>query len=631
MADEKRSTQAAPWRWLSALAVLGLAGLHLLLVLHFVPRTGPGSGRPVVTSGYAIEIYRVARARLAEELFGASWAYDPLTLAGQRAGLVEPLGTRAFLVVARLGRALGGPVLAIHSFTLLLHAIFPLLGYAAARALRLPSRAAALTLIGYSSLWFFDSLVHGAWFSGRILWVAASATMVLSLSLLHRVLTGGGVAFAVLAALSGIAATVLHPVIGILCVGFGALLPFGISGVLAGRRLTAVLAAFAPVLLLVVAPVSVRGALSSEPELALYDTSMARILWDLLEVPAAGRHGPGATRTLVRSIALVSGMVGMVRWSRLGDTRRVALMPAVLACAAIGYAGASWKGWPVDPYLFLVPAVLATTLPAADVLSEVPWASLLVSGPPAARAVLAVGLALGIPRAARTVGTFVPELLPTPAVRAPGEASRSALIGLFEPMPDALRHEPLPSRASDLAGWLSAAAREGRVLVDDPALAGLLTVRTTLDVLGPIAERGASSRDADPGPLFAPGVAMRTAEDYLRRYAVSWVVLASPTNLLDGQSELLEPAIDVFGYRVRRVTHPTTLVMEGEGKVTELALGSIQVTQVRGARLTLRLHYDELLSCSPGCRVEPVIVPGDRTPFISVPEPPGELHLVVRR
>lgn len=618
-------------RWLHLWTLLGLAGVHILLVAHFVPHTGPGYGNPVVNSGYAIEIYRVARARLAHELFKTLWTYDPLMLAGQRAGLVEPLGTRVFVFASLwLEKAVGSPVLSIRFVVLGLHFVFPFLGYAAARSLRMPSRVANVAFAGFSALWFFDSLTHGAWFSGRILWVVASGTMVLSLSLLHRFVTGGSSVIGVLAALAGVATTALHPVAGILGVGFGALLAFGAAGVLARRRLLAVLAAFAPALLFALAPLTVRGALSSEPDAPAYDTSLGRIFWDLLEVPSAGRHGPSATRTLFRTVALVAGAAGLVRYARAGDSRRIALTPVVVVCAAVGYAGAFWKEtWPLDPYLLLIPSVLGASLVAAEVLADITWMSLLTSGPLSSRAVLAVCVALGIPRMVRTVGTFLPEILPRPVVRAPGEASRSALFGLFEPMPDSLRYEPMRPRATDLAAWLSAYAHEGRVLVDEPGLAAFLSVRNPLDVLGPIAERGSASRDADPRALFASGATMRGAEEFIRRYGVSWIVLAGPKGVLDEQSSLLEPPIDIFGYRVRRVSHPTTLVMEGDAKVTQLGLGSIQVADASGERITLRIHYDSLLVCRPGCRVERRSVEGDGQGFVSVPRPPTEFEVFV--
>lgn len=631
MSSPSRESASGAERPSWVLPLAGLAAVHVLLVLHFVPRTWLETGNPVVTSGFGIEVLRVARARLAYESTGALFTYDPLTLSGQLAGLVEPLGTRVYVLGAlALGKVLS-PVEAMYSITWALHAAFPFLGALAARGFGLRARACLLVFGLYSSLWFFDSVLHGAWFTGRLPWAAASAVTVLSMALLHLTLAGGSAASGALAFATGLFGTLIHPVAGLLGVGLGALLTVVTPGVLPRRRFLALVSALSPLGVLVLSRVPVAWALSSEPENPMYGTSLSRVLWDLLEVPASLPHGPGATRSLIRSVVIVLGTIGLVRYASRGDSRRFAILPLAVLCLAVAYGGGMWRGpWPVDPYLFVIPAVLALALPAAEVLSETPWSQLLLRGSPVTRIALTLALVLGIPRAARTLGTYVPELLPTPIARIRSELARSSLIGLFEPMPDALRHEPMPASASDLAGYLSASVKEGRVLVFDTALAAFLGVRTPLDVIGPVAERGSASRDADPGALLLPEARLPSAEAFLRRYAVSWVILPMAPSVFDQDTDALEPVATVFGHRVRRVKSPTTLIAEGSGTVTRLGFGKVRVESITGQRLTLRLHYSSALTCRPDCRIEEHHEGSVGAGFLSIVNPPGDVEISVR-
>jgi hypothetical protein len=397
------------------------------------------------------------------------------------------------------------------------------------------------------------------------------------------------------------------------------------------ERTVAVLGSLTPVGFILATRVVVHGALTNEPLGVGWTGSPLGFFLDLLEIPSAGAHGPGPVRTLFRSVVVVAGLFGAVRFHRSRDSRRLAILPLAVSGLVVAHVGSFVKAtWPLDPPLFAIPSVLLLVGPACEVVLGIPWRELTFHRGLAGRAGLAVAVVLGVPRLVRTVGTYVPELLPVAAVRAPGDASKSSLVGLFEPMPDALPYAPAPPALIDVAGFLTANVQEGRVLALDASVAALLTVRSPLDVLGPIAERGAPSADADPTSLLSPRTTWDTAGRYLEHYAVTWVVLPLTPSVFDGEHPELGPVLPVFGYRVRKVLHPTALVLEGDATVKDRHLGFIHVESAGRERVTLRMHYDERLGCRPGCRVERRQVDFDRAGFITVSEPPSELEIFLR-
>src|SRR6185295_19592030 len=61
-------------------------------------------------------------------------------------------------------------------------------------------------------VWFFDSLVHYSWFSGRIAWAASCAATVLLVGVGSRIAAGRDPKWAILVVLVGLVAIVLHPI-----------------------------------------------------------------------------------------------------------------------------------------------------------------------------------------------------------------------------------------------------------------------------------------------------------------------------------------------------------------------------------------------------------------------------------
>ena len=314
----------------------------------------------------------------------------------------------------------------------------------------------------------------------------------------------------------------------------------------------------------------------------------------------------------------------------LGDRRFVYLATTVVGALVVAYGGGLVHvAWPMDPYFLAAPATLAASVPAGALLTDLPWLSMARSGTGLTRVGLLLCALLVVPRAARTVLTFLPELLPTRVINAPLDFGVSALVGLNEPMPDSLGHDVPIFRFTDVANWLlDHGAQSRRVLVDDAALTGFLAVTTPLS--------GGSAPIAGVGRARGPRIRVRSSTrrpsspvvaDFLNRYGVGWVVLGGPLGPFDRNDPELGPTIIVAGFRVRHVDSDSTLFAAGSGQIDAARIGSIRVSGAHGDRVTLRFHYDPRLACRPSCRVERAVVPFDDAGFLSVPDPPPAFEL----
>ena len=599
---------------------------HLALVAHFAPRGLLALKTPLLTSAFAVDAYRTERALRALHDAARFSTYDPQVLAGQPAGLWEPLGSRALALFSLLAARLRfDPVQAFDALVVSLHAVVPLLGYVAARAHGSSRRVSAGVLATWSLLTLVDGLTHYAWFSGRIQFVVGAALAVVSAALGERALrerhAGWVVGVAVSAALSGLS----HP---LPCALSAAMIVVGAARARAaapGRRVAVAVSAAVPVMCLAVA-LALRGAVTSEPLASVFRVGPSSLFWDLVEIPGPGYGAAGSSRTMLRVLCLGAGALGLAR-------SRDALSPVglvAIAAVAIAYGGALVPvAWPIDPYFFAIVAAFAASLPAVELVDGVPWVMLLRRGPRVVQIALLAALAVAVPRAARTALTYAPELLPARNVRGPSDFAVSALGGINEPFPDPLGYDPplpsLPLLAEHLVR--GGAAARGRVLTDDASVAGFLALRTTLAVIGPLGERGAASASADPTALLEGRSDAGSIGAFVERYAIGFVVLAGPPGPLDVESPLLEHTVLVQGYRVRRTVAEPSLVACGQGSVESAGLGSIRVSGASGDRITLKYHYDRSLACRPGCVVERAPSGPDLAGFVSVPKPPAAFEI----
>jgi hypothetical protein len=616
----------------AALVAAGLIAVHLGLCAYFAPRAELQSGRLVLNDGFAIEAYRAFRALAAFETWGTLSAYDPSVLGGQPSGLVELFGTRVFVASVVLSSRLGvDPVRAFNTTVVVLHATVPLIAYYAARAFRL-GRGTALVAMGlWVLLWFFDSLTHYAWFSGRIAWTVSAGFSVLFLGIGARITAGQGPRWAIAVVVVGLAAFVLHPVpaFGASAVLVGVAL--GRRGLLAWRRALLAGAALAPALALALG--GRPSALSSEPVARIFDVGLGQVVWDFLELSSAGYGAPGATRTMIRVLVLACGALGLARLRVSSDNRYAPLAVAAGVATAVAYLGGYLPiRWPIDPYFFAVVGTLAASIPAALFLADIDWRNVFRSR--MARTTALVVATVATPRFVRTVATYVPELLPNRVVRSTIDYLVSPFAGVKEPLPDRLRHEANPPAFAIVAAWFAEHhGGRGSILCDDAALTAYLAATATLPVIGPIGERGAASAGADPTRLFAESPESHQSTGFLERHAVGWVALWGAPSRFDLEDPRLDPVVRVAGVRIRRVVTEPSFFAEGVGRIKGMSLGRLRVTTdavvTPQSRVTLRFHYDRALECRPNCRVtpSPYADPYGAGQFITIEKPPPEFEL----
>jgi hypothetical protein len=109
------------------------------------------------------------------------------------------------------------------------------------------------------------------------------------------------------------------------------------------------------------------------------------------------------------------------------------------------------------------------------------------------------------------------------------------------------------------------------------------------------------------------------------------VVLLGPESAFDrSTSGVLEPAFPVFGARVRRVHAEPSWFASGSGRIVSTRPGFIQVIAEPTQDMVLRFHYDPRLECRPSCTAHSVALPGARSSFIGVENPPAEFELFLR-
>ena len=207
------------------LALTFTIALHLALSAYFAPPRVLFGKRPVMLSDYALHYYQVDRALTAFRGWGKLWAWDPLVLAGQPAGVAEDLtskGTELFVIGLRaLGVDAG---FAFNLFIALGFVLLPAAAWAAARLFDLPRRTALWVVVLWVLLWFFDSFMHWSWWIGMITWSMAAYGGVVLLGLVHRAFESKRALWYLPFALLAPALALIHPFIAFTLVVPGAAL-----------------------------------------------------------------------------------------------------------------------------------------------------------------------------------------------------------------------------------------------------------------------------------------------------------------------------------------------------------------------------------------------------------------------
>lgn len=175
-----RDARAGRVFWLAAAC---LALLQLLLLNHFVPLAVVLGPQPIQGVDFDLHIGQVWRVTEGLERWGQSWVYDVKLLAGQPEGTITDAGSKGWELWTYAVHALGlSKAVAFNSFVWILSALCPWIVLASARVFGLGAWASLLAAAMATSLWFFDSFVHWAWWVGMI---SYSGVSFLTLSLIH--------------------------------------------------------------------------------------------------------------------------------------------------------------------------------------------------------------------------------------------------------------------------------------------------------------------------------------------------------------------------------------------------------------------------------------------------------------
>lgn len=606
------------------LALFAVIGLHVALVFHFAPPRVLFSKEPVVMIDYALHAYQVDRALTAYRGWGKLWGWDPHVLAGQPAGVAEDLtskGTELFVIGLRaLGVHAG---FAFNLFIALVMLAVPFSAFASARLFGLSRRASVVATLFWVLLWFFDSFLHWSWWLGMITWCFAAQASVVLLGLVHR-------AFESKRTLHYVPIFVLAPVLALvhpfsaltLLVPGVALYARSARGLPRAHHVLlalAVLAAAATTLIWIGPALRFRHYVETAD--SYFNATLDYVFFDLFDLMRNSDHTGAPVRTALRTLAFAAGGVMLYRWHKAGDRRALPLASLVVWCVGLAYVAAhTHVGRQTQPYRQIAPAMLAAALPAAELFAELLRPKSLRALDGRARLLVALGAVLFVPRLARTVLFYFPNVVP---------ASVATQLVQNEPKPWEAKLAPAGEPALAARAWLEThAADRGRIVVQPWVLGEYLAAATRLPLLGGLEHRNIHQADAHlfrrslSGDL--PGPALR---EYLTTYAVGHVVLVGKRIALEERADVLEHVATVAEHRIYRTRIEPSYFMRGSGRLVEQSFNRLRVEDAAGSEVVLRFHWLESLACRPDCKLEREPVPGDRVGFIRVPNPPKSFEI----
>lgn len=336
-------------------------------------------------------------------------------------------------------------------------------------------------------------------------------------------------------------------------------------------------------------------------------------------------------RAGLRFLVLAAGACGLVRWRRDGDPRARTIGLTVSLLLAESYLG---RYTPltaqIQPYRFIVPATFLMLLPAVDyALDARTWEVVRrARGPVLVLAFAALQLVL------RDALYFFPDAVPRMASLDGGEVDESEpelITPTGYPRQGERRHPLWPSDVDPTVRWFREHRATGRVLVEPNVLGERLAAHVPgIAVMGGIRERNLTHALTNffrlyPAREAAPDVFAR----YLARYAVEYVAFGSERPFPRAYEGLMEIVAALPDVQIARVLRPTSLVVDGPGRV-HASMNRIEVDATDPARdVVLRYHYLETLVCEPACTLTRADEPDDPVGFLRV-RAPHPARFVVR-
>jgi hypothetical protein len=623
-------------RFAFGLAAAALVALHVGLVNHFLPLSSVLDHEPVSGDDFDLHIGQVYRVLQGLEGWGKSWVYDVELLAGQPEGTISDSGSKGWelwvFAVTRLGI---DKAIAFDLFVLLVMLSPPLSIFVAGRLFGMGRWASLCAAAMGSMAWFFDSFVHWVWWIGMVSYAGASALSLVPLALLHRYFeTRRARLLPGCAVLLGVAHlihpytffTLAPPMAALYARAFGKL----------GRREHLGVASLALVTLamngfwLRVAAEHWHYIVDS----AFYGQADPRYVladfFNLLANPAD--TGVIGTRTGFRFAIFALGVAGLLVWRHERDPRLLPFAVALPVLLAFSYLGGQIPGaGQIQPYRHMVPAIFLSTLPAGAFVEGLAREHALRGLHPGLRALLWVAGLLCVQHLTMQALYFLPRALPNPARFADGTPSIVSKYGFWASPPNFPSHVHYgfpreawlePGYEKTLA-WVDANIPDGgRVLVDNTVLGERIAWKTRVEVMGGFLERNTDHAFANLFRSYRRRPVPRAElDEYLRTFAIGWVILQRPRNDLDRARDLLERVHRIGGRNIYRVRARSSPILQGGGTLH----ARTNLIEVRGTTpsqsVVLSYHFHEALRCRPSCEVHRERVKLDRVGLIRVPAP----------
>lgn len=627
----------------ASLALLAIVVVHVALTFRFEPWSVVFGPEPIAGIDYDTHYEQTVRAVEAFKTSGRMWAWDPHLLAGQISGAIFDADTKLHeLFVVLLGRLGVAPHRAFNLFVVLAHLALPAVTYVSARLFRL-RHAQAVCAVGLASAcWFFDAFSHWVFWVGMVSYGFAAYAAMLPLALFFRYLDDKKPSQIVLVALLLAAQHHLHPYSFFILAG-----PMTFLFVRAWKDLgtseraaifgTAAFVVAANVWWLRPALRFFRYVLDS----AFYlDAGASYLVFDylgLLKEPST--TGVLAVRSGFRFLAYGGALLALVAWRKAKDARFPLFAMALGMLLGAAYFGGYFPPLrQVQPYRFALAATFLACIPAGaflvDAVGELRELAAKKALPRVAALLLGLAAFVGVPRLARDVIYFLPELVPKNDVPLPGilpNVNGALGFGTVN-WPDAFdyKHTRMTDDVRALVDWVKTHDDgQSRFLVESWILGERLAWATDAQVLGGFRELNLQHSDANwfrkhptggsPDPKELPA--------YLRRYNVGWVVMTAPLPEIESRTDVLSPFARVAAHRIFKVKQaPSFLESDAPAKVT----AKLDLLRVEGAPpgdLVLRYHFLETLKCRPGCEVHRVEIPGDRVGFLGVKGAPADFEI----
>jgi hypothetical protein len=608
--------------------------LHVAATHHFLPLDQVFRDRFLQGGDYDTHIGQTLRVLEALTGWGKTWAYDVKLVAGQPEGTIFDADNKGWEAWTYLGTLLGAtPARAFNSFVLLAMLGCPLVVFASARLFGLGAGASVLAAAMGSTIWFFDSFCHWAWWIGMLEYAFASYFALLPLALFYRFVEHGSWRAGAVCALVNAAAHLNHPYTFFMLVvpmaalylrAFRRLGPRGHAGVV----MIGVVTIAVNLVWLVPAIAHWHYILDS----AFYGaTGPSYLLADFLGVLLDGDDsGVIGTRAGFRFLYLALALAGLVVLRHRRDPRALPLASALLTLVVLGYFAVLIPGsGQIQPYRHVLPLSFFVTLPAA-VFCEYLWRERALSGlARPVQVVLAIAALVALQHLAGQALYFLPKLLPVPGTTIHGDPSPMSAYGFPTPsQKHAHLHYGLPhvawseAEVDDVVDWVAENVPPGsRVLVETMTLGERIAWKTDVEVMGGFRERNLQHALANLFRRFGPRP-VRDAElvHYLRTYAIGWIITFNKRKDFE-KSRVISRLPSVGNWNLYRTRAAVSPFLQGRGRVRARTNRIDVQASPEHQDLVLSYHWHEALRCTPRCKVERFKIHRDPVGLIRIPAP----------